>query len=228
MTWVKICGTTNVEDAMLAVDAGADALGFVFSPHSKRHITAQQVAEIARELPARVDKIGVFANMSWTEIRDAYRESGIDTLQLYLSAELLDRTADFPELESGTPKLITAVALPELEQIGGFLLKRREGEDGLRVLFDSGSQRFGGGTGQTWDWEAAHPVIEHFKQQFPVIVAGGLTPNNVNAAIQTLHPWGVDVVSGVERAPGKKDPDKVRAFIDAVRRSDEKNSGQQQ
>jgi phosphoribosylanthranilate isomerase len=227
MIWVKICGTTNLDDAMLAVDSGADAVGFVFAPHSKRHVTAQQVAVIARELPETVEKVGVFANMSWSDIRDTYRESGIDTLQLYLGSELLDHTPqDFPEMENGKPKMIVAIALPELGETGGFLLKRREGEDNVRVLFDSGSQKYGGGTGDAWDWAAAHPFIQHFKEQFPVIVAGGLNPSNVTSAIEMLHPWGVDVVSGVEREPGKKDPDKVRAFINAVRRADEKNSGQ--
>src|SRR5690242_5974505 len=150
MAWIKICGTTILEDALAAVEAGANALGFVFAP-SPRRISPRDAAAITGALPASVEKIGVVVNQS------------------------------------------------------------------LDLLLDSGSGSRRGGTGTTFDWQEAAPMARLLGKKFLLIIAGGLDVENVAKAMRMFQPWGVDVVSGVERAPGKKDPAKLRAFIAAVR-----------
>jgi phosphoribosylanthranilate isomerase len=220
MTWIKICGTTNVEDAMLAYHAGADAIGFVFAP-SKRQVTPEQVAQICRTLPAEIERVGVFNHHTVPVIVRAVREAGLTRVQLHghddwqIAGKVADQTG---------AKVACVLHIMQ-DTLPGRLLKNRLEAFNERVdalLVDTAVHgRSGGGTGIAWDWNAFAPMIRDFGSVAKVIVAGGLTPENVNAAIEILHPWGVDVVTGVEREAGKKDVEKVRAFIEAARRADE-------
>jgi phosphoribosylanthranilate isomerase len=247
MTWVKICGMTNLEDALVAVEAGADAVGFVFFEKSPRNISVEAAREIVEKLPESVEKIGVFVHGCELDPVDVLLEAGLTGTQTYLAVEsgaagrpggvkamgasLLPIRARFlmalpmkfvGEDEEGIRKLASDFAkwgknLPE-----GFL--PAEGLMDTLVL-DSGDLLTPGGTGKTFDWGRAEPIAEGMRQgSMKLVVAGGLTPENVREAIGILKPWGVDVVSGVEARPGKKDPEKVRAFVNAVRDADRKAS----
>jgi phosphoribosylanthranilate isomerase len=198
--WIKICGTTNLEDALLAVDAGADAIGFVFA-ESPRRVEPEVVKRIVEELPSSVEKVGVFLNEDAERVMEVAQRAGLTGAQLQGGV-----TCTKP----GQKLTITAVVSPS----DLVALQPRPGID--RVMVDSGGAR--GGTGHTFDWSAAAPHLHDLRRQnLPVIIAGGLTPQNVADAIRILRPWGVDVVSGVEASPGRKDLDKVRAFIRAAR-----------
>ncbi|MGA9305209.1 MAG: phosphoribosylanthranilate isomerase [Candidatus Sulfotelmatobacter sp.] len=246
MTWVKICGMTNLEDALTAVEAGADAVGFVFYKKSPRNIAVEAVREIVKKLPENVEKIGVFVHGCELDPVDVLLEAGLTGTQTYFAVEsgagraggvkaigasLLPKRARFlmalpmkfvGEDEEGIRKLASDFAkwgknLPE-----GFLPA-----EGLMDTFvlDSGDLLAPGGTGKTFNWGRAEPIAEGMHQGgVKLVVAGGLTPENVREAIGILKPWGVDVASGVEARPGKKDPEKVRAFVKAVRDADRKTS----
>src|SRR5215467_11459964 len=202
MTWVKICGMTNLEDALVAVDAGADAVGFVFYEKSPRYVTVERAREICEKLPSRVDKVGVFVNESPERVSEMADDAGLTALQLH-GDEYKN-----PEPYANGGKLFFAI--PILEILRDF----RGGQGGFWgvpklpagscVLLDSGSQGQRGGTGKTFAWGEAHGFIAGLKRSYPVIIAGGLTSSNVAWAAQFLRPWGVDVVSGVEASPGKK------------------------
>jgi len=215
MVWVKICGMTNLEDAQAAVDAGADALGFVFAV-SPRHVAPAVAREITRALPDGIEKVGVFVNESAVRIREVAEEAGLTGVQLH-GDEILDVAAKLAA-EPGSPGKLRVIPVYPIRH----LLK----EDVLvnfwtdRVLFDTAVEGKQGGTGQTWDWKLGKAAIELLQGHVRVIVAGGLTPVNVADAVRTLHPWGVDVSSGVEREPGKKDHEKVRAFVKAAKGAD--------
>jgi phosphoribosylanthranilate isomerase len=209
--WVKICGMTNLEDAQAAVDAGADALGFVFA-ESPRRVTPSVAGQIAHSLPERIEKFGVFVNETPERIREIVREAGLTAVQLHG-----EESPEFAhDIAAGGLKVFKAIPVR-----GGFAapmlaFAEKGGVNGL--LLDTAAPRRGG-TGQSFDWKA---VSEHMPELggIRVIVAGGLTPLNVAHAIRVLRPWGVDVVSGVEREPGKKDHEKVRAFVKAAKSSD--------
>jgi len=217
MTWVKICGMTNLEDALVAVDAGADAVGFVFYEKSPRYVMVERAREIVERLPSRVDKVGVFVNEAPERVSDIADDAGLTAVQLhgdeYLDA---DRYAVSGKAFFCVPVL---KALSQLRApIGSFTMPKLPRTSG--VLLDSGTQDLRGGTGKTFGWGEARGLVQGLKKQYPVVIAGGLTPSNVRWAAETLEPWGVDVVSGVEASPGKKDPEKVRAFVRAVREMD--------
>jgi len=224
MTWIKICGTTNLEDALMCAEAGADALGFVFAD-SPRKIDAATAAKIAASVPAKIEKVGVFVlpsdsnkaestlSEAFERIEQASNEAGLTALQLYCDCYPFAWQSRLAK----SFKIIRAVNYPDP---GDFLLGRKN--DLHAVLLDSGDAQSRGGTGQPFDWESV-PDISGYPRAgdyFRIIVAGGLTPTNVSHAMKLMHPWGVDVVSGVERGPGKKDPAKVKAFIQAVRKTD--------
>ena len=209
MTWVKICGTTNLEDALVAVDAGADALGFVFYDKSPRYVAPEGVREIVQHLPERVEKVGVFVNESPDRLEEIAEMTGLTAIQLHGEEY---RGALLP---LGNKKTFMAIPASELLNKSVLLPQGLSG-----VIVDSGNQQQRGGTGVVFDWRALCSAIGVFKD--PLIVAGGLTPENVGEMMGILKPWGVDVVSGVELEPGKKDPAKVKAFVDAVRRVDGK------
>ena len=221
MTWVKICGTTNPEDALVSVEAGADGLGFIFAP-SPRRIAPKDAAGIIRHLPARVEKIGVFVNQKPEIILQTAATAGLTGIQLHGQSEA-DTAAEVKRRSRGGLKLYGVLTL------GGFsgaataqeeiLLSPAALEIFSALLLDSGNARQRGGTGKKFDWDAVAPFARLLARKINIIVAGGLTPANVSQAIETFHPWGVDVVSGVERDPGKKDHAKVREFIQAAKRS---------
>ena len=212
MTWVKICGITNLEDALVAVDSGADALGFVFYEKSPRNVTPERAREIVRGLPVGTETVGVFvteATERMEEIAAEVRLSGVqfhgdlrDGNWLRLTKHFVDRN------------LFLVVQAAELGREGASL----KPSGNLKAVFvDSGTAQQPGGTGKTFDWAAANRGIALMCDGIPVVVAGGLNPENVIEAISILKPWGVDVSSGVEAGPGKKDPAKVRQFVAAVR-----------
>ncbi len=213
MTWIKICGMTNLEDALVAVDAGADAVGFVFYEKSPRKISVDAAREICSKLPESVDKIGVFVNELPEKVSSIADEAGLTAVQFhgdeYQSPERysVNRDAFF---------CLPASFVKRWNQ--GNVFVSFSGFPNLAgVLLDSGTREDRGGTGKTFAWGEVHGFVRTTGTLHPVVIAGGLTPANVGWAVEFLKPWGVDVVSGVEANPGKKDPEKVRAFVKAVR-----------
>ena len=225
MTWVKICGMTNLEDAVVAVEAGADAVGFVFYEKSPRNVSVETAREIVRELPERVEKVGVFVDLESERIREIVLAVGLSAVQLHgrMSKERVWWDPR-PAAECvGVSKVIPMIQADALKD-GGFLISDRVREEIFAVLLDSVANGAAGGTGMTFDWEATRGMVQSMSLIVPVIVAGGLTPANVGEAMSLFQPFGVDVASGVEAKPGKKDPEKVRAFVKAVRAMDRKAS----
>ena len=225
MTWVKICGMTNLEDALVAVDAGADAVGFVFYEKSPRCVTAERAREICERLPETVEKVGVFAGESLTRVAEIAAGVDLDALQVYpLTAPKSESGAQEPDARMPRQKRIY-FAFPIQRFVSdhhGTTVDVTKKPDGkfVAILLDSGGGQKPGGTGVAFDWNRAAPVVASLSRTEYVVIAGGLTPSSVGQAIGILRPWGVDVVSGVEASPGKKDPEKVRAFVRAVREMD--------
>jgi phosphoribosylanthranilate isomerase len=215
MTWVKICGMTNLEDALVAVDAGADAVGFVFYDKSPRCVGLETAREIVGKLPAEVEKVGVFVNENVDGPAEVLEQVGLTTAQVY-SKSIREWMQWYQTAER---KLMWAIPGHTLRE-DFFISLGALDKPISALLVDSGSEDRPGGTGERFDWEGAQIGISSLEQKVPVVVAGGLTPHNVDHAIKTLRPWGVDVASGVEASPGKKDPEKVRAFVRAVREMD--------
>jgi phosphoribosylanthranilate isomerase len=206
--WVKICGNTSLQDALIAAEAGADAVGFVFAT-SPRRVTTGLVAAITPKLPDSLEKVGVFAD---TTVR-VCRLSGVQLHSQFAH--------DLPETLRAS--FGPALRILQVEHYGFNdpvhavnLLPNRHID---AVLLDSRTSTAIGGTGVVFDWaEAARTLFQTPNgRNVRLVVAGGLTPDNVTEAIEMLHPWGVDVVSGVEAAPGRKDPDKVRRFVENAR-----------
>jgi phosphoribosylanthranilate isomerase len=246
MTWVKICGMTNLEDALTAVEAGADAVGFVFYEKSPRNITIEAAREIVERLPESVEKIGVFVNGTEPSPLDVLLDIGLTGTQSYflggsdtqrdrgmkaIGASLLPKKARFltalPRQFVGQDEEGIQKAASDFAKWGKNLPDGVSFPEELLDTFvlDSGDLRMPGGTGKTFDWKKAVPIADGMRQGgVKLVVAGGLTPENVTQAIGILKPWGVDVVSGVEARPGRKDPEKVRAFVRAVREIDRKTS----
>jgi phosphoribosylanthranilate isomerase len=226
MTWVKICGITNLEDALTAVEAGADALGFVFYEKSPRHVTPEAVRGIIKQLPERIEKVGVFASASAERVSKAATSSGATAIQVSVDVEPLDGDPDcaycFEQLAHGRPpvKLIPALSMQRARPEGPAMMWNPDAV--YAFLLDSGFGAELGGTGRQFDWAANEAATKVIRTLASVIIAGGLTPTNVADAMRILRPWGVDVSSGVEARPGKKDPEKVRAFIAAVREADKR------
>jgi phosphoribosylanthranilate isomerase len=228
MTWVKICGMTNLEDALVAVDAGADAVGFVFYEKSPRCVTVDKAREIVEKLPDEIEKVGVFVGTTEQTLIATSNDVGLTVAQVYPGADnqLPDLKDEF--LRNAQCNVIFALPARVLEDGGGqdpslFLLPGRTLARVLAVLVDSGSADRPGGTGKPFDWAHARFIREGIRRlDVPLIVAGGLAAENVGGAIEIFRPWGVDVASGVEASPGKKDPEKVRAFVRMVREIDRK------
>jgi len=220
MTWIKICGTTNLEDALNAIEAGADALGFVFYEKSPRRINVETVREIVENLPPHIEKVGVFVNEPVEKILDMVAETGLTAAQLH---GVKSRRPEFIQALKTGRDLKLFLVLPATEITRGPEGQVNGGASISAVFFDSGTPQLPGGTGRTFDWKIAASGIEAIGEKLKVVVAGGLNSTNVADAIRILRPWGVDVASGVEAWPGKKDPEKVRAFIDAVRKVEKKN-----
>jgi phosphoribosylanthranilate isomerase len=218
--WIKICANTNLDDALLAVELGADALGFVFAP-SKRQVTAAEVARITPHLPQAVERVGVFDTQNAEEIANIALEAGLTAVQLHggLNHAL---AAELAEYERRLRVIQTLHWLVDADADSVVTMRRQLAEIASagvvdRVLIDSRVGQATGGTGRTFDWEGAKAVLTEGAGRLKLIVAGGLRPENVVEAIRGLNPWGVDVASGVEAHPGRKDPEKLAAFINNAR-----------
>lgn len=200
MVRIKICGLTNLEDALLATELGADALGFVFAS-SPRRVSPEAVAEIVHNLPPFVIKVGVFVNASLDEIKEIMEFCRLDMVQLH----------------GEEPPEVCAALFPKA--IKAFRVKDETVLDSIpryRVpafLLEGYTPKGYGGMGQRFDWELAKQASSYGR----VILSGGLDPENVGMAIREVRPYAVDVSSGVELRPGKKDPEKLRLFIRACR-----------
>jgi phosphoribosylanthranilate isomerase len=222
-TWIKFCGTTSLADAMASIAAGADALGFIFAP-SKRQVTAAQVSAITKQLPDEIEKVGVFMDEPVENILSVVEAAGLTGVQLHGQ----ERSGDVARLaeKRGSHKDFRVIRTVLVKD--NFRHELQSVMSAVRppdcVLLDSGA-----GSGKTFAWAAAKDVAKDVAIEFAgiaatqIIVAGGLTPENVGEAIRTFSPWGVDVVSGVELQAGKKDPQKLKAFVDSVRKAENKN-----
>jgi len=198
--FVKICGITNEDDALFAVAMGADAVGFVFAP-SLRQIAAQQVYDITRRLPPEILTVGVFRDEVPSRVIDIVNRSGVRAVQLHGH----ETPADVAEVSARVRWVIKAVA-------AGTSDARRANQFGTDlVLVDAVTP----GSGKMFDWS----LIDDIPEGPRLILAGGLDPENVAAAVQRVAPWGVDVSSGVESSPGKKDARKVKAFVERARQA---------
>ena len=197
MIKVKICGITNPEDALQAVGAGADALGFVFFAQSPRSVSEDQVREIVKLLPPFVTRVGLFVNADTEQINRTMLSCQLDLAQLHGD--------EAPELFGR----LDCRAIKALRVQDRSCLLDHQRYPGAGLLLDAWSPDRYGGTGESFDWELAAEIA----RQRPVILAGGLTPENVAAAVRAVQPYAVDVSSGVETAPGRKDPHKLRSFI---------------
>ncbi|HMG87831.1 MAG TPA: phosphoribosylanthranilate isomerase [Terracidiphilus sp.] len=218
--WIKICGNTSLEDATLAAEAGADALGFVFAP-SPRHVTREQVAKIIPHLPPAIEKIGVFVDATFEEIEAIVSACNLTGVQLQFEANPDTRSQLRDKFGPNLRILQTLHFNPAIAEQAAALAPDRNID---ALLVDSRTATAVGGTGIALDWTGAASTLfgtpgTHHK----LVAAGGLTPENVSEAIAVLNPWGVDVVSGVESVPGCKNPEKVRAFITQARAATAKN-----
>lgn len=212
--WVKVCANTSLEDAQMSADAGADAVGFVFA-ESVRRVTRAQVRGITPHLLASVDKIGVFVDASFDDLAAAVEECGLTGVQLYSGCEPT-ATEGLRERFDSRLKILKVIHFAQGLEAE---LRVAQADAALdAVLIDSRSATLLGGTGLRYDWKAARGSFAGSRLR--LIAAGGLTPENVGEAIATLEPWGVDVASGVEAAPGKKDAAKVKAFVKNARLAD--------
>jgi phosphoribosylanthranilate isomerase len=212
--WIKICGNTSYDDARLALDAGADAVGFVFAP-SPRRVTESEVAGITSRLPASIEKIGVFVDSSWDALYSAVRLCGLNGVQLH-SETAPDLPARLHARLGAQLRVLRVVHFAP----GASSQAKASAEDPHvdAVLIDSRTETAVGGTGVTFDWtHARETLFQGVDAPKHLVIAGGLTPANVAEAITTLRPWGVDVVTGVELHPGRKDPHKVRQFVENAR-----------
>lgn len=220
MTWIKICGITNLDDALAAADAGADALGFVFYDRSPRSVDPATVKQITKQIPASVEKVGVFVNQNEDAICSTAEKSSLTAVQMHGNNED-PHVADLVAERSGL-KVFAAIAMNGPNPQGWAMTWRPDVVHAF--LLDSGNGSAFGGTGKAFDWRESIDRVNVIKRLGNVILAGGLDSHNVNEGMQITKPWGVDVSSSVEAKPGKKDYEKIRAFVKAVREADKANS----
>jgi phosphoribosylanthranilate isomerase len=204
MVKVKICGITCLDDALAAVDAGADALGFVFCSLSPRHVFPEQAAEIIRRLPPFVQTVGLFVNEEISIVRATADQCGLDIVQLHG-----EETPEYCGLVRR--RIIKAFRVKDIHTLESLTSYHVAG-----YLLDAWSPAAHGGTGRTFNWEIAAEAV---RRGYRIILAGGLTPDNLAESIHMVHPYGVDVSSGVESGPGRKDASKIRQFIEQARRA---------
>ena len=204
-TRVKICGLTSVEEAVLAASLGADAIGLVFYPQSKRALSVAQAVSIRQALPALVSAVGLFVNPTEAQVETVLKQLHLDCLQFH---------------GEETPQFCASFGLPYMKAI-----RVREGLDLDReiskfttssaILLDSFDKNSAGGTGMRFDWEIAARAVKTSEQR--IVLAGGLDAQNVVAAIRQVQPYAVDVSSGVESAPGRKSPERMQTFFNEVK-----------
>lgn len=198
---IKICGITNVEDAIHACDSGADALGFIFYEKSPRYITPETAKHTIERLPRDTTLVGVFVNHDSQAVKEIYAFCGLDLIQLH-GDESPEYCRQFPE------SILIKTFSPRSEEdrniIKNYPVKA--------ILIDARDSGLYGGTGKTSNWEMAATL----KEKYPLILAGGLNPGNIMEAIKTVSPHAVDVNSGVEVSPAKKDQEKVKTIIEMV------------
>jgi len=203
MTKIKVCGIKTLDDAVAAIEVGADYLGFNFYPKSPRFVEKQACANIASVLKEKyphIKRVGVFVNASVEEMKDILDTCSLDLAQLHgdETEEMLE------ELDGKGFKAFRGIPA----DVNGFAR-----DDVPAFLVDASAKGLYGGSGVIADWDGAAELAK----KYPLLLAGGLTPENVAEAVGRVKPWGVDVASGVESAPGKKDPSKIKAFVQAVR-----------
>jgi phosphoribosylanthranilate isomerase len=204
MTRIKICGITNVDDALCAARLGADALGFIFYPGSKRYIEPEKAASVISKLPPYITTVGVFVNQGAEDIGAVKERTSIDIVQLHG-----DET---PEFCGSLPyRAVKALRLKERSDVHKVELYPVQA-----ILFDKYSDEAYGGTGERFEWV----WLRDLNTSKNVILSGGLGPDNVAEAIQTVKPYAVDVSTGEEDAPGRKSEEKMRKFIEAVKLGD--------
>lgn len=201
MVKVKICGITNIKDAIISVDAGCDALGFLFYKKSPRYIAPERVREIIRNLPGNVTKIGVFVNAGEKHIKNIAKICNLDILQFHGN-----ESAEFCRKFKGY-KIIKGFRVKKKIDLAKILRYKT-----FAYLFDTFSRSKFGGTGRIFDWSLLSDI------KHPIFLSGGLNAYNVNEAIRKVNPAWVDASSTLEVAPGKKDPKKVRKFIQAAKK----------
>ncbi len=205
---VKICGITTLNDALAAIEAGADMLGFNFYPQSPRYIPPADCARIVSLIPnhqSLITLVGVFVNSPLAEVKAILDDCGLHLAQLHG-----DEPPEFLEALEGRAFKGLRPATLEQAQADARCFARRGAP---ALLVDACRPGAYGGTGQTGDWSLARALAE----EYPILLAGGLTPENVAEAVAQVHPWGVDVASGVESNPGRKDALKMRAFVRAAK-----------
>jgi phosphoribosylanthranilate isomerase len=213
--WIKICGNTNLEDALFAAECGADAVGFVFAS-SPRRVDADGVRQITPRLPTQLETYGVFVDAEFDEIAATVSACGLTGVQLHRSSDELMPSRlreQFPQLNI---LHVLHYGVPDFER-----RLKEIGQPTDAVLVDSSTARAVGGTGTSFDWNEARGSFLEAAPFRRVVAAGGLAPENVQQAIRTLRPWGVDVVSGVESTKGKKDRARVAEFIRMARKAAE-------
>lgn len=201
-TRIKICGITNLEDALCAVDAGADALGFVFYEKSPRYVPPVKVAQIVSALPPFVTTVGLFVNVDSAVIRQTMSTAGLNVIQLH--GDELPEDCCLPPYP-----VLKAVRVKDADSLVGI-----DEYDVSALLLDAWDDQQYGGTGESFDWQLARKLTG----SLPIILAGGLTPDNVTQAIQEVNPYAVDVSSGIEKSPGLKDHNKIYEFIRQVKK----------
>lgn len=203
MTKIKICGNTRAADVAVALELGVDLVGFIFT-RSKRQITIDEGEVLATQVPEEIDRVGVFIDEPTSLIAEAVERCRLSAVQIYRPVSPADRA-------------LGVSLLPAFRVGNGDPIREATFGPTDHPLLDTwASDTAGGGTGQPWNWEEASALA----RQQSIIVSGGLTAENVGEAIRRLKPWGVDVCSGVEAEPGRKDPAKLRAFVEAVRAVD--------
>jgi phosphoribosylanthranilate isomerase len=209
MVRVKICGITNAADALAAIDAGADLLGFNFYSKSARRITEDEAAKIRPRLPKEVDAVGIFVNAPTADVAALCKSLKLDAAQLHGD----ENAETVAELAGSVPVVKAFRVDPDFD-----LKILNDYPGAFAFLFDAALTGQYGGTGHTTDWDAARRAAVGYR----IILAGGLKVENVAAAVRIVRPYGIDVASGVESKPGKKDHGRLREFIQEVRRGEQK------
>jgi len=206
MTWIKICGITNLEDALKASYLGVEALGFIFAP-SRRRVEPSPAKKIIRSLPKTLLKVGVFVDEDPEEVMRIVEYCGLNALQFHgKESPLYCQTFFYP--------VFKAIRIKNLDS-----LREIENYQDVTILLDTYNPQQAGGTGNPFPWEIALRA----KEKGNFILSGGLNPDNVGEAIKKVRPWGVDVCSGVEMCPGKKDSSKMAEFVRRAREEDEQD-----